>query len=114
MNIRFLNMLGLSGCLMFLIGNITYDILDTPESPADYRIFYIPFSFMTFSLLTLAKDYAKKQTHTLFVLWWGFWWLSIGQCIKFLFFNPFLQMISDYGFLAFVIAGVIYRINANK
>lgn len=115
MNQRFLNINALLGCLFFLIGNIVYDWLDTPEDLANYRIFYIPFSYMVFALILLAKDYAQKQRRPIYIFWWFFMWLSIGQIVKFLLFNPFLQMISDYGFLGIAILGTIYKLyNANK
>lgn len=110
MNKSFIHILALIGCSLFLVGNIVFDLLDTPESPADYRIFYIPFSFMVFTLILLAKDYAKTESKVLHIIWWFFLWLSIGQIIKFLLFNPFHRMISDYGFLGIAILGTIVKL----
>lgn len=110
MNVRILNINALLSCLSFLVGNITYDWMTTPTHEADYRIFYIPLSYMVFSLVLLGKDYAKKQGGKIYVFWWSFWWLSIAWVIKFLLFYPYLQMLSDYGFLGMVIIGTVYKL----
>lgn len=110
MNTRFLHICGLVSCALFLIGNIAFDILDKPESPADYRIYYIPLSLMVFILILMAKDYAKKESKAVFILWWFFFWLSIGQIVKFIIFNPFIQMVSDYLFLGLASIGTIIKL----
>ncbi len=97
-------------CAFFLAGNIAYDWLDTPENPADYRIFYVPLSLMIFALILNGKKNATKQTEP---YWWFFLWLSIGQMVKFLIFNPYLQMLSDYGFLALVTIGLTIKLIKN-
>lgn len=97
-------------CLSFLAGNVLYDWLDTPDKPADYRIYYVPLSLMIFSLILLCKKNATKKTEP---YWCFFMWLSIGQIVKFLIFNPFLQMLSDYGFLGVVTIGLIYKLIKN-
>jgi len=97
-------------CLCFLAGNILYDWLSTDDAPADYRIFYVPFSLMVFALILNGYKHATKKTEP---YWWFFLWLSIGQMIKFLLFNPYLQMISDYLFLALVVIGLIYKLIRN-
>lgn len=110
MNQRFLNILALLGCLSFLVGNIAYDWLDTPDSPANPNIFYLPFSVMVFSLILLCYDYAKKQNKIIGIFWWFFLWMSIGQLVKFILFNPFHQLISDYAFLTLALLGVLYKL----
>jgi hypothetical protein len=110
MNKRFLHIAGLFSCFCFLVGNILFDVLDTPLHPADYRLYYIPLSVMIFVLVALAKDYAKKESHVVFIFWWFFFWLSVGQMVKFAIFNPYIQMVSDYLFLALTGTGTIIKL----
>lgn len=109
------NIFALICCGCFLAGNILYDHIDVPcpydcATAADYRIFYVPLSLMIFSLILLSK---KNSTKRLEPFWWFFMWLSVGQMVKFFLFNPFLQMLSDYGFLGIVTIGLIYKLIRN-
>lgn len=97
-------------CLFFLLGNIYFDWADTPDNPADGRIFFIPMSVMIFSLILLCDEYSPEKLKP---YWWVFIWLSIGQIIKFIGFNPYVKMLSDYAFLAIIIIGFIYKIRKN-
>lgn len=110
MNPRILNIFGLLSCALFLCANIVFDIWDTPGHPLDYRLFYIPLSIMIFALILLAKDYARKAGGGIYIFWWGFSWLSVGQVVKFIIFNPYIQMVSDYLFLSLVIIGAIIKL----
>jgi len=102
--------LALLTCGLYLAANIVYDWLDTPEQPADYRIYYIPLSLMIFALILNGKKHASNKAKP---YWWAFMWLAIGQLVKFILFNPFLQMLSDYGFLLLVVIGLIYKLIKN-
>lgn len=110
MNPRVLNTFALVSCTLFLCANIVFDIWDSPEHPLDYRVFYIPLSVMIFSLVLLVKDYAKKNGGKVYVFWWFFLWMSTGQLVKFIIFNPYIQLVSDYLFLALAIIGVIIKV----
>ena len=110
MNTRFLHTCALFGCSLFLGGNIVFDLYDTPQHPADYRIFYIPFSVMVFTLVVLARDYAKKEGKVILIFWNFFLWMSIAQIVKFVGFNPFIKMISDYLFLTVASIGTIIKL----
>ncbi len=105
-----MNKFALISCLCFLVGNITFDILDTPEHPADYRIYYLPLSIMIFALILVAR---KSTVGTMRTIWSFFMWLAVGQVVKFLITNPFIQMISDYLFLAIVTIGTLYKLAKN-
>lgn len=110
MNQKVLNILALVGCFSFLFGNIAYDWLDKPDSPANPNIFYLQFSIMVFTLVLMCYDYAKKQRKIIAIFWWFFLWMSIGQLVKFALFNPFVQLISDYAFLTLALLGVLYKL----
>lgn len=111
---RCLNIFALVSCLLFLIGNVYYDQFDTPESPVDYRVFYIPLALMVFSLILLAKEYAKLQGKVIQVCWGLFFWLSVGWLIKFCLFNPFLKTINDYVYLGMIIIYGITELKKKK
>lgn len=105
------NIFAIISCFLYLICSIVYDRLDTPENPADYRIFYIPFALMVFALILKCKVYAIKYKWA----WNFFFWLSIGQLIKHCLFNPFLQTLNDYVYLACVIGYIVHQfVNRKK
>ena len=98
----------LVSCTLFLTGNVLYDRLGTEENAPDYRIFYIPLSVMLFSLILLAKDFVRKDS-VLDIFWEAFLWLSFLWVVKFIGFNPFVIMLSDYLVLGIVIIRVTYK-----
>ncbi len=102
------NAFALISCFIYLVGSVVYDRMDSPESPADYHIYYIPLSLMIFALILKAK-----QGH-INPLWNLFMWLSIGQLIKMCLFNPFLQTFNDYVYLACVVIFVAHQFVKNK
>ncbi len=110
MNVRFLNIMALIGCGCYLAGNISYDILYNEGKEPSPLIFYIPLSVMIFTLILLCKDYAKKQRDIIYPFWWFFTILAAGQVVKFLIFSPYLQLVSDYGFLAMALIGLLYKL----
>lgn len=61
MNINYLHRIGLLSCFSYLIGNIAFDIMDSPEYPANPNIFYIPLGVMTFCLILIIWEYSKKN-----------------------------------------------------
>lgn len=61
-------------------------------------------------MVLMAHDASKKNGGIIQILWWGFLWLSFGQIVKFLGFNPFVTMVSDYLFLSLVIIGTIIKL----
>ena len=113
------HILGLLSCAIYLGCNIAYDWVDIPceyncPSAADSRLFFIPLSFMVFVLSLICRLSAKQNGfRALEILWEAFMWLSILQCVKFIGFNPFLQMLSDYAVLLIIAARVTYKIIKN-
>ena len=110
MNKKILHIIGLVSCFSYLGGNIVYDLLDTPEHPANPSIFYIPLGVMIFSLILIIWEYAKNQSSLIHDLWLSFLMLSISQLIKFTIFNPYVRTVNDYALLVVVIIFTVKRL----
>lgn len=110
MNIKYLHTVGLFSCTAYLGGNIAFDLLDTPEKPANPSIFYVPLAVMIFSLILIIWEYSKKQSSLIQDLWLCFLMLSISQLIKFTIFNPYVRTVNDYALLVVVIIFTVKRL----
>lgn len=114
-NTRQTNVFALLCCGFYLIANVYYDWVDIPceyncPTAADGRIFYFPMSLLIFALSLLCKKNSPKNTEP---YWWAVVWLSIMQVIKFIGFNPYIQMFSDYFILGLVTIGLTYKLIKN-
>ena len=86
-----------------------YALMDNPQGTANPKIYYIPDGIKNFALIWLCWEYAKRFKGVIFLLWTFFMWLSIGQLINFMFFNPYYEMISDRVFFIIAIIDFITR-----
>ena len=116
---RAAHIFGLLSCALYLGCNIAYDWIDIPceyncPTAADSRLFFIPFSLMVFVLSLICRLSAKQNGFNVMeIIWDAFMWLSILQVVKFVGFNPFLQMLSDYAVLLIIAVRVTYKIIKN-
>lgn len=114
-NIKQTNIFALLCCGFYLLANIYYDWVDIPceyncPTAVDARIYFIPLSLMIFAISLLCKKHSPKNTEP---YWWAIVWLSIMQMTKFIGFNPYFQMISDYFILGLITIGLIYKLIKN-
>lgn len=113
--IKQLNIFALLCCGFYLVANIYYDLVDIPceyncPTALDGRIVYFPMGLLIFALSLLCKVNSPKNIEP---YWWVIVWLSVMQLIKFIGFNPYVQMISDYFILGLVTIGLIYKLIKN-
>lgn len=119
MNTRVLNIIAISSCFLYLFGNIVYALMDNPTGTANPKIYYIPDAIKNFALIWLCWEYAKKFNGIIYILWYFFIWLSLGQLVNFLLFNPYYEMVSDRVFFIIAIGDFFIRYkklrsNANR
>lgn len=119
MNPKILNIIAIGSCFLFLFGNIIFALTDNPTGTANPKIYYIPDAIKNFALIWLCWEYAKKFKGVIYLLWVFFLWLSAGQLVNFMLFNPYYEMISDRVFLVVAVIDFIIRYkklrsNANR
>ena len=69
---------------------------------------------MVFVLSLICRLSAKQNGFNVMeIIWDAFMWLSILQVVKFVGFNPFLQMLSDYAVLLIIAVRFTYKIIKN-
>lgn len=103
MRLSFYHKLAQLSCLSYLIGNIVYDNLDTPDSPANPNWYFMPLMVMISALLLLCLQSSKEKTavQSFFTqrVWIFFFVLSLSQIVKNFLYNPLITTVNDYGFL---------------
>jgi len=112
---KYINSFALLSCGVYLVANIYYDLIDIPcdyncPTALDGRVVFIPMSFMVFALILKCMIGATRHKG----LWSFFFWLSVGQLTKMCLFNPFLQTLNDYVYLACVAAYIIHQFVKSK
>lgn len=107
---KWFNISALAACLLYLVCNIIYGITDSPESPADARIFFVPMALSMTALIVVAYKNSPKKTKP---YWWAFICLAIQQVVKFIGFNFYEEMKTDYIILLLIVIGLIYKIRKN-
>lgn len=138
MNVRFLNIIGLLSCWLFLIGNITFDILEhlqagfyakqaammdkaigllneQPIATKDYSNWYfIPQAIMIMCLLIMCNDFTKKEVKKIRVQWYFFTLLSVSNVVKNIVLNPINFAVNEYIVLAICITITFLKHRKNE